>query len=77
MFVDQVAAKGYYCTAPLNGFASKGAIVNILYYYYYYYVTKAWTTVICACCDRNGLRLQKFIRWQYAALQNGVTWSLM
>ena len=29
--------KRFYCTAPLNGFDSKGAIVNILYYYYYYY----------------------------------------
>ena len=29
--------KRFYRTAPLNGFASKGALVNILYYYYYYY----------------------------------------
>ena len=32
--VIKLAVEGYYCTAPLNGFASKGAIVNILYYYY-------------------------------------------
>ena len=28
----------FYCTVPLNGFASNGTIVNILYYYYYYLV---------------------------------------
>ena len=31
----------FYFTAPLNGIASEGALVNILYYYYYYIQTEA------------------------------------
>ena len=38
--------KRFYCTAPLNGFASKGAIVNILYYYYLLLLLIPWSIII-------------------------------
>ena len=50
IFFISFSIKRFYCIAPLNDFANKDAIVNILYYYYYYYYEHKqennWVTVV-------------------------------